>query len=190
MLGEKITATINAKYYFGSPVTEAKVKYKVLRTNYASTWYPPMPWDWLYGPGYWWFAYDYDWYPGWQRVGLPAARRPGGAGSRRVRRRWCSRGEVADRPRRHGRGRDRHGRWPRRCTATRTISYQITGRSGRPIAADDRRHGQGAGGPRAVPGLRLGRPRLLPRGRHDRRPASRPAGSTASRSKAKASCGC
>ena len=29
MLGEKITATIKAKYYFGSPVTEAKVKYKV-----------------------------------------------------------------------------------------------------------------------------------------------------------------
>ena len=32
MLGEKITATITAKYYFGSPVTKAKVKYKVLRT--------------------------------------------------------------------------------------------------------------------------------------------------------------
>ena len=29
MLGEKITATIKAKYYFGSPVTKATVKYKV-----------------------------------------------------------------------------------------------------------------------------------------------------------------
>ena len=29
MLGEKIAGTIKAKYYFGSPVTEAKVKYKV-----------------------------------------------------------------------------------------------------------------------------------------------------------------
>ena len=34
MLGEKITATIKAKYYFGSPVTKAKVKYKVIRTSY------------------------------------------------------------------------------------------------------------------------------------------------------------
>ena len=31
-LGEKITAKITAKYYFGAPVTEARVKYKVLRT--------------------------------------------------------------------------------------------------------------------------------------------------------------
>ena len=68
-LGEKVTAKINAKYYFGSPVTEATVKYKVLRTPYAEPWYPPMPWDWLYGPGYWWFSEDYLWYPGWTRWG-------------------------------------------------------------------------------------------------------------------------
>ena len=68
-LGEKITATISAKYYFGSPVTQAKVKYKILRTSYTGQWYPPMPWDWLYGSGYWWFAADYDWYPGWARWG-------------------------------------------------------------------------------------------------------------------------
>ncbi|MDR0326758.1 MAG: hypothetical protein LBI05_00525, partial [Planctomycetaceae bacterium] len=30
-LGDKVTATINAKYYFGSPVSEATVKYTVLR---------------------------------------------------------------------------------------------------------------------------------------------------------------
>ncbi len=69
MLGERITATIEAKYYFGSPVTEAKVKYKVLRTSHSADWYPPMPWDWFYGPGYWWFAYDYSWYPGWREWG-------------------------------------------------------------------------------------------------------------------------
>jgi len=40
MLGEKITATIKAKYYFGSPVTKAKVKYKVNRTEYNERWYP------------------------------------------------------------------------------------------------------------------------------------------------------
>ena len=71
MLGEKISATIRAKYYFGSPVTNATVKYKVLRSAHSAIWYPPGPWDWLYGPGYWWFAYDYDWYPGWRDWGHP-----------------------------------------------------------------------------------------------------------------------
>jgi hypothetical protein len=68
-LGEKVTATIRAKYYFGSPVTRARVKYKVLRTPHTQTWYPPAPWDWFYGPGYWWFANDYTWYPGWRSWG-------------------------------------------------------------------------------------------------------------------------
>lgn len=54
MLGEKITATIKAKYYFGSPVVNAQVKYKVMRTTYSSHWYPAASWDWLYGSGYWW----------------------------------------------------------------------------------------------------------------------------------------
>ena len=69
MLGEKITATIKAKYYFGSPVANAKVKYKINRTTYNQRWYPAGPWDWFYGPGYWWYAYDYDWYPGWKHWG-------------------------------------------------------------------------------------------------------------------------
>ena len=63
MLGEKVTAMINARYYFGAPVANAKVKYKVLRTASSEQWYPICPWDWMYGPGYWWFAYDYQaWY--------------------------------------------------------------------------------------------------------------------------------
>ena len=69
MLGEKIEGKITAKYYFGSPVTKAKVKYKIERTAADERWYPPAPWDWLYGGGYWWFACDYDWYPGWSRWG-------------------------------------------------------------------------------------------------------------------------
>lgn len=69
MLGETITATVRANYYFGSPVTEAKVKYKVLRTSDTEDWYPPGRWDWLFGPGYWWFAKDYPWYPGWHAWG-------------------------------------------------------------------------------------------------------------------------
>lgn len=71
LLGETIQATIKAKYYFGAPVTQAKVKYKVERTTYTQRWYPVGPWDWLYGSGYWWFADDYTWYPGWARWGCP-----------------------------------------------------------------------------------------------------------------------
>ena len=73
MLGEKITATIKADYYFGSPVTEATVKYKVYRTEHDDRWYPTFYWDWFYGPGYWWYGYDYAWYPGWRQWGC---RRP------------------------------------------------------------------------------------------------------------------
>lgn len=68
-LGDKIVAKIRAEYYFGAPVADAVVKYKVLRTAHQQSWYPPMPWDWLYGPGYWWFAPEYPWYPGYLRWG-------------------------------------------------------------------------------------------------------------------------
>jgi len=68
-LGEKITATIRAKYYFGTPVVKAKVKYKVERTNHTAHWYPVGRWDWFYGRGYWWFASDYLWYPGFRNWG-------------------------------------------------------------------------------------------------------------------------
>ena len=74
MLGDKIKATVRAKYYFGSPVVNAKVNYKVLRSSYNAQWYPAAKWDWLYGPGYWWFAENYPWYPGWRDWGCP---RPG-----------------------------------------------------------------------------------------------------------------
>jgi len=69
MLGEKVTAMINARYYFGAPVQQAKVKYKVMRTSNNEQWYPIGPWDWMYGRGYWWFAYDCRWLPGWQDWG-------------------------------------------------------------------------------------------------------------------------
>ncbi len=74
MLGEKVTAKITAKYLFGAPVQNATVKYKVLRSERDSRWFAPMPWDWFYGTGYWWFCYDYDWYPGWGRWGCRAPR--------------------------------------------------------------------------------------------------------------------
>ena len=72
-LGDKITATIEAKYYFGAPVVNATVKYKVMRENHTARWYPTGRWDWFYGSGYWWFAADYDWFPGFGEWGC---RRP------------------------------------------------------------------------------------------------------------------
>jgi uncharacterized protein YfaS (alpha-2-macroglobulin family) len=72
-LGDTITATIQAKYYFGAPVTHAKVKYTVTRNSYTTQWYPKGDWDWFYGKGYWWFAGEYSWYPGFADWGM---RRP------------------------------------------------------------------------------------------------------------------
>ncbi len=63
-LGKTIKAKIVAKYYFGGPVTRATVKYRVQREVHSDHWYPVGRWDWLYGPGYWWFADAYSWYPG------------------------------------------------------------------------------------------------------------------------------
>ncbi len=74
MLGEKIEAKVIAKYYFGAPVTNAKVKIKVERSAHDSRWYPAAKWDWLYGSGYWWFSGDYNWYPGFSRWGCLSPR--------------------------------------------------------------------------------------------------------------------
>ncbi|MBX3443160.1 MAG: alpha-2-macroglobulin [Planctomyces sp.] len=68
-LGDTVRATIRAKYLFGAPVTNATVKYRVERTPHTERWFPPGPWDWLYGPGYWWFSSDDAWYPGFARWG-------------------------------------------------------------------------------------------------------------------------
>ena len=68
-LGEKVQAKISAKYFFGAPVTEAKVHYKVERSKKDHRWFPVARWDWLYSPGYWWFSPQYKWYPGFDRWG-------------------------------------------------------------------------------------------------------------------------
>jgi uncharacterized protein YfaS (alpha-2-macroglobulin family) len=68
-LGDKIPVTIDARYYFGAPVTNALVKYKVTRTPHSAQWFPAGRWDWFYGPGYWWFAPEYPWFPGWNEWG-------------------------------------------------------------------------------------------------------------------------
>ncbi len=68
-LGDKIEATISAKYLFGAPVTEGEVSYKVTRSTHNDAWYPALPWDWFYGPGYGWLHNDYASYPGWTMWG-------------------------------------------------------------------------------------------------------------------------
>lgn len=68
-LGESFEATVSANYYHGAPVTEATVKIKVERNFFNDRWFPAGPWDWLYGPGYWWAYAETPWYPGWARWG-------------------------------------------------------------------------------------------------------------------------
>ena len=68
-LGEAFTANVSANYFHGAPVTEATVKIKVERNFYNDRWFPAGEWDWLYGPGYWWFYPEYPWYPGWRHWG-------------------------------------------------------------------------------------------------------------------------
>lgn len=72
ILGETMKVGITAKYYFGAPVANGTVRYRVLRERFNSRWYAPAPWDWLYGSGYWWLAEDYVWFPGWRRWGCDA----------------------------------------------------------------------------------------------------------------------
>lgn len=69
VLGESFEATVSANYFHGAPVTEATVKIKVERNFHNNRWFPDGPWDWLYGPGYWWCYAEYPWYPGWARWG-------------------------------------------------------------------------------------------------------------------------
>ncbi|MDX1679849.1 MAG: alpha-2-macroglobulin family protein [Akkermansiaceae bacterium] len=68
-LGEDFDVTVKANYYHGAPVTEATVKIKVERNFFNDRWFPPAPWDWLYGKGYWWCHESYPWYPGWGNWG-------------------------------------------------------------------------------------------------------------------------
>jgi len=66
-LGDKVTALIKATYYFGGPVTDATVKYKIFREEYTHSYYFPGEWDWLYGYGYGWVWYEAPWFPWWGR---------------------------------------------------------------------------------------------------------------------------
>ena len=47
-LGDKIKGVVNAKYYFGSPVTKADVNYTVFRSYYWKPWWKGSEWAYLY----------------------------------------------------------------------------------------------------------------------------------------------
>lgn len=63
-LGDSFEVKMKADYYFGGPVKQGTVKYKVQRSAHTSRWFPAGRWDWLFGSGYGWRATYYDWYPG------------------------------------------------------------------------------------------------------------------------------
>ena len=65
-LGDTFEVNVKADYYFGGPVKQGKVKYKVRRSEPTERWFPVGRWDWLFGSGYGWRASYYDWYPGSQ----------------------------------------------------------------------------------------------------------------------------
>ena len=68
-LGEPIEAKIRARYLVGGGVAGAHVRYKVIRTASEQAFYPPGPWDWLYGPGYGCLSSEATWYPGYREWG-------------------------------------------------------------------------------------------------------------------------
>ena len=68
-LGEKVKARIEARYYFGAPVANADVTYKVFREDYRHVYWGPGEYDWLYGQGYGRYYYAYPWFPWWGRWG-------------------------------------------------------------------------------------------------------------------------
>ncbi|MBM4353180.1 MAG: hypothetical protein FJ109_05185 [Deltaproteobacteria bacterium] len=51
-VGDKVSARVEARYYFGGAVAGAKVTYSIERSPYTHTWSPPDPWKWLYGEGW------------------------------------------------------------------------------------------------------------------------------------------
>lgn len=64
MLGEKVSATVRAKYLWGDSVKKGVADVTIRRTPRRITWYPSFEWSWLYGYGSNWYFYDADWYCG------------------------------------------------------------------------------------------------------------------------------
>jgi len=50
--GDKIKADMEARYFFGAPVTNATVQYKIMREEYSVPWYYRLRCSWWYEPYY------------------------------------------------------------------------------------------------------------------------------------------
>ena len=59
-LGEKIAATVSAKYFYGEPVKNAEVTYKVFRSHRYWYFRSPGSWEWFYDNGYRRSYYGYN----------------------------------------------------------------------------------------------------------------------------------
>ena len=46
--GDKVTSTLQADYYFGSPVAEGTVEYRIMRSRYYRPWWAGSQWAYLY----------------------------------------------------------------------------------------------------------------------------------------------
>ncbi len=71
-LGSPLNATIRARTLLGEPLTDALVRYKVVRFPTTTRFLSERDWDWLYQPGYWWLQPDAAWLTGWSSWGFPA----------------------------------------------------------------------------------------------------------------------
>lgn len=49
LLGDTASVRVEARYYFGFPVANATVRYKILRSPHNEEWSPAWRWGWLYG---------------------------------------------------------------------------------------------------------------------------------------------
>ncbi len=56
--GETIRADIDAGYYFGSPVSEAKVDYTIYRSVYERPWWWGYDWGWYFMDSDYYYAHD------------------------------------------------------------------------------------------------------------------------------------
>ena len=64
MLGEKVSATVRAKYLWGDGVKKGVADITVRRTPRRINWFSSCEWLWLYEYGSNWYFYDSDWYRG------------------------------------------------------------------------------------------------------------------------------
>jgi hypothetical protein len=54
--------SVDARYFFGTPVADAAVHYRITAVDDQPARFPVREWDWLYGNGYWWKGPWPEWF--------------------------------------------------------------------------------------------------------------------------------